>query len=156
MAGPPAYKDPTQTPPVLDSITPDVAQVQSSLTGGELFKISFVVRSEDVGDSLVAALYLDQKLQQGTVLPIAASTFDSPRTVNLNWTVPTGAPGCHALTLFVTHSKNTQLGGYRDPADVALATWVLNVDDQTNAQHPDGTNTLAQCPAGGVPGGAPQ
>ncbi len=152
VAGPPDYKDPTQTPPVLDlnGADPSILQIIERAPGEQItFKIK--VRSEDAGDDLIALLYIDygattQALEANQT--IAASTFDDTnREVNFAWTVPNIQRGCRQLTLLVTHTKHTSILGPTDNNDIALVTWFLNVAD------PDGTNVLAQCPktAGGKP-----
>lgn len=159
VAGPPDYKDPKQTPPLLFNADPVVGQIVAKAPG-EPLPISVNVRSEDAGDSLIAALYLDyglstQQFQKGTDVTLPASTFDDVnRKISFTWTVPNIAAGCRPITLLVTHLQNTSILGPKNADDVALATWWLNVDDQTDAQHPNGTNTLAQCPTlagGGTP-----
>lgn len=150
QAGPPDYKDPAQTPPVLDlnSAVPSVLDVLNvDTTSGETIPFNVQVRSEDRGVDLSADLYVDygSSAQQveNAFATVPASTFsDTNREIRLTWTVPSSAlltPGCHQLTLLVTHATNYPV--IRNSADVALATWWLNVDD--DSQSP---NTLASCP----------
>lgn len=149
QSNPPDYQSLAQTPPMLDlnSADPSLLNVLDvDTTSGETIPFNIKVQSEDRGVGLIAVLYVDYGVahvqQTETVATVPASTFsDTSRQISLNWTVPSGpvlSPGCHQLTLLVTHATNLPI---RNSADVGLATWWLNVDDQ-----PAGTNTLAGCP----------
>lgn len=155
VAGPPDYEDPRQTPPVLDlnQAEPSINQIIGDKQPGDQIAFNLPVRSEDVGDGLTAALYLDglttPELQTaGKKLP--PSTFDdTSRKFIFTWTIPSIPAGCHRVTLLVTHSQHFDFfatPNYTDPSDIALATWWLNLSDEVDTQHPSGTNTLESCP----------
>lgn len=151
VSGPPDYQDPSQTPPVLDlnKARPSVLEVQS-VKQGDSIDFNVPVRSEDRGVNLIAGLYVDygSTYQFGTEPPpVPASTYaDTNRQIVFTWTVNNVTAGCHRLTLLVTHEPNLILTNLqppviRDPNDLALANWWMNVDDS-----PAGSNTLADCP----------
>lgn len=161
VADPPPFSDPAKTPPVLSlgEANPPVYQIQPlSLTSEtKLVLINVPVRSEDAGDDLVALLFVNWNVASNeTASPIAkarepASTFnDTGRSIEMVWDYQKTTPGCWQLTMLVTHESNYDWirSSYGNPADIAIATWFFNVEDD-----PPGTNPLSGCPkpAGMVP-----
>jgi hypothetical protein len=153
-AGPPDYKDPTQTRPFLltEEAEPPVG-IQTGITSGEQIEITVPVKSEDRGDPLQGVLYTNFDVEGSNPIdvsaqPIAPSTFDDPnvRAYSYTWTVPGVAPSpkCIKLTLVVSHKSNFVGDHPSNFADVALATWWFDVDD-------DGTNAIKSCPQTGQP-----
>ena len=160
LAEPPPYQAPEQTAPWLDLATavPSVYQVLPLSTASDTQQLRFnvPVRSEDAGDELFFAFFLnwntDEEIGPVGKGKVEASTPDKQdRAIITVWDYSGVmlAPGCSHLTLMVTHLANwdiTRDAPY-DWGDVAVATWTLNVDDA-----PPGTNTLSDCPRslGGV------
>jgi hypothetical protein len=111
------------------------------------------VTSEDAGELVFGLAYLDytkvntpssrSSFQNLAKLP-AGTLDDGPRPFTLNvladpnngWT-----PGCHRLTLILTHESNVEIGRSQiiDTPDQAWAVWWLNVDA-------DDPNVLENCP----------
>jgi len=137
---PPPFPESKQTPPRLDyhDASPLLDQIIFAQSGQTLH-FSIPVASEDAGDKLSALLFLDYS--GGSASPIVpgksldASTLDDTTRmpVTLDWAVPMNvySPGCHRLTLRVTHISNIDTNiypGVRDPNDLAEAYWWLNLD----------------------------
>jgi hypothetical protein len=155
VADPPDSSDPEKTPPVLllGQADPSVYQLQVlSKSSGETTRvpINVPVRSEDAGDPLIAALYLnwdtpgqESTFVQGTQRRLEASTFDDTgRSVATEWDYH-AATGCKQLTLIVTHETNFDWLGssYVNPADIAIAVWFFYI----RAGQSD-TNDVTSCP----------
>ena len=151
---PPPFTPPQKTPPRLDysRALPGLDRPITK-TSGELIPFSIPVTSEDAGDPLSAVLLLDYA-GDGTPSdfvngwPGPASTLnDKTRVVSVPWFVrPAMAitPGCHRLTLRVTHSSNLvkdQLVLVVDKEDLAEAYWFVNVNVS-----PENANLLVNCP----------
>jgi hypothetical protein len=150
---PPPYDPPKKTPPRLDyrRADPLLDGVLTARTGDSLtFRIP--VASEDAGDNLVGFLLLDYSAastRPPDILTIpqvlAASTADdTSRAFGLDWLVDThGAPGCHRVTLRVTHRSNLDIltPNVVDKSDLAEAYWWLNIDSD-----PAFGNSLVDCP----------
>ncbi|MBN1612507.1 MAG: hypothetical protein JW940_38105 [Polyangiaceae bacterium] len=155
VADPPDSSDPEKTPPLLllSQANPPVYEVKDLVKSSvpAQVPINVPVRSEDAGDKLYALLYKNWNLggrrsdyiQASTVI-LAPSTFDDTgRMISTVWDYQDASRGCTQLTLMVTHASNFDLAiGYINPADIAIASWFFNIDD-------DGTNTLSSC--GAVP-----
>jgi hypothetical protein len=159
VADPPNSSDPEKTPPLLllGQADPPVFQVMSLSTkdGSTSLPINVPVRSEDAGDELIALLFVDWNVDSNAKEPVAKarvapSTFDDAnRMISATWDYSGAPSGCNQLTMLVTHSTNYDWipSTYANPADVAIATWFFNVNDE-----PRGTNPLSWCPssAGGL------
>jgi hypothetical protein len=158
IAGPPDYKDPGQTPPFLDlaQAVPSLQQVivattKTSGTPPTRVDISVPVRSGDANDPLAGLLFVDygssnpEYQNWGYASP--STSFNNPeRPISVSWQV-NSQPGCHTLTLLVTHlsKANTNTGEYFDQNDIALATWWVNVvTDKNNV--PPLSDCLTQSP----------
>jgi hypothetical protein len=99
----------------------------------------YAIRSEDAGEELTAALYLDYKHLDGLWLAdqqFAPLTFDKEHQISIPQTFPdprfpTGHE-CHAITVMVMHS-----GGYAHrlpigtPPDLASVTWFVDLNAKT-------------------------
>jgi hypothetical protein len=120
--------DKTGTPPTFPSLT-----------------FPFVVRSEDLGRDLQYFWFVDypggtdsatsqdrRNALQGGNTHVPAGTFDESKSLSftLDTTSSTLTPGCHSVTLLVTHSYDI-LNATSDPDDTDLVTWWLDVDDPT-------------------------
>jgi hypothetical protein len=149
-----------ETPPYLSAVSPDLLHIWSiprisAATGGPptfpTESIAFDVVSEDVGNNLQAAVVLDYQgpasakgvvVGQNTSIPPGHLDDPEPRRVEMSFTVPAGtAPGCHSLTLIVTHQFVPLQPIPAEAGDVAYAVWWLDVDDDITAP----TATLAGC-----------
>jgi len=137
---PPPFPESKQTPPRLDyhNALPLLDQIIVAHSGDDL-PFSIPVASEDAGDGLSALLFMDYSGGRASpIVPgesIPPSTLDETNRmpVTLDWVVPKNvySPGCHRLTLRVTHISNIDTNiypGVRDPADLAEAYWWLNLD----------------------------
>jgi hypothetical protein len=150
IADPPEYSTASQRAPVLDlyNASPAILKILEVSTN-QVVPINVPLRSEDAGEQLTALLFLDYGTTPSNVpvgyAPIPASTYDdSNRAVSTPWSAP-GERGCHRLTLLVCHQSSFNYSTYQilpsRTNDVALATWVVAVDDGS------GTPVdLASCP----------
>jgi len=137
----PVAYEPQRTPPILvaSGLDPDPRSIL--LVGGDLgleeFPISASVASEDAGEPVQVALYLDygdmnpigqpfrQAFPNFQALPPGALA-DGPRPlVGVRWNskVYPLDPGCHRLTLVVTHAFDTASGCPKDLRDSSQITW---------------------------------
>ncbi|TKD05120.1 hypothetical protein [Polyangium fumosum] len=137
----PVTYEPQQTPPILvaSGLDPDPRSIL--LVGGDLglpeFPIVASVASEDAGESVKVALYVDYGEMNAFNQPFrwafpnfqelpAATLADGPRPlVGVRWnsTVYPLDAGCHRLTLVVTHEFDTQTGCPKDLRDSSQITW---------------------------------
>jgi len=137
----PVTYEPQQTPPILvaSGLDPDPRSVLR--VGGDLglleFPIVASVASEDAGESVKSALYIDYGFQNPLKQPFrnifanfaelpAATLADGPRPlvgVLYNAGVVELDPGCHRLTLVVTHEFDTRTGCPKDLRDSSQITW---------------------------------
>jgi len=147
---PPPFVAPRQTAPRLDytKAFPGLDQVIVK-NSGDLIKFEIPVSSEDAGDELFAILLFDYAGEGTGADPLnngrlPASTLDdpNPRVFSLPWTVRKGIdPGCHRITLRVTHFKNTVSAEVIDKKDLAEAYWFANINVS-----PENANSLVNCP----------
>jgi hypothetical protein len=152
---PPPLIEPRQTPPRLDysQALPGLDQVMIR-NEGDLIEFRMPVTSEDAGQSLTGKLFLDYRgdgtlgdtLNQNSLPP---STLDdpNPRVLSIDWQVRDGvAPGCHRMTLRVSHLNNFSLDPKHsaevlDKNDLAEAFWFANINVS-----PESANQLVDCP----------
>src|SRR5205814_527512 len=99
---------------------------------GKTVDFSVPVSSEDAGDALYAALFVDfspgDDPERSLKLP--ASTLDEgERTLHLSWRARADIkPGCHRITLLVTHLSNWITGAdVVNKADLDEAYWFANI-----------------------------
>jgi hypothetical protein len=154
VAEAPEYGPPQQRPPVIEwqGILPPPYEVFPINEDSLSVPINVPVRSEDAGEDLIGALYLDLDwLEPGPASyviykPVPASSFDD---LDRSWTftfVPDNgvARGCgHLLTLLVMHESNYDYDKVAPKTnaswDVASVSWRLNV-------YPQDPNFIAVCP----------
>ncbi len=159
VADPPAYEERAKTSPMLDlsMADPPITEVIAvdTTAARTIVPFNIPVRSEDAGDELMALFYLsfgqEDQTPQYRITEEPASTFDDAnRVISLEWDYHQMDRGCHQLTLVVTHRANFDLEKWlpTDPADVALATWWVNVDDD-----PAQPNRFSDCPSHNNGGG---
>jgi hypothetical protein len=148
------------TPPYLSAVVPDpfhiwsISRISAATAGPPAFpteSIAFDVVSEDLGNNLQAAVALDYQglastkgvvVGQNTSIPPGHLDDPEPRHVEMSFTVPAGtSPGCHSLTLIVTHEFQPFTLVPVLARDAAYAVWWLDVDDDITAP----TATLARC-----------
>jgi len=152
---PPAYTEPRQTPPRLNThdADPPLNQIIVANSGDRL-QFTIGVSSEDAGEDVTAQLLLDYN---GRDVPeviayqnLPASTIDDPnkRLFEIKWRVVRVAAGCHLFTLRASHLSNLP-GNDQAPkntADLAEVDWFAMVD--TDAASSD---MLVACPGLGPP-----
>ncbi len=144
----PEFEPPKRTPPYITQLVyPPSYQIFPIVSDPLLrtFKqidFAFELLSEDLQSGPVAELGLDFRPRPGEGdNPVqVGSNFDippghmsgpdsGPRHVTISLTLPTGtAPGCHSITLMVTHQADGLQFAPKDPDDVAYATWWAAVD----------------------------
>jgi hypothetical protein len=147
VSDPPEYTNPAATPPllVLLEASPPVSVVRATNTG-DLILFNVPVRSEDeVGDELIARLYLDFRLDsevvQAPLVILPAGSYADERSIEMSWVVPQLDPGCRQLMLVVTHRSNLDSSGRPlQNRDTAVAVWWLNINDASS------DNPMSACP----------
>jgi hypothetical protein len=153
IAEAPEYGEPQRTPIFMSDPTPSPANLQLLVTTTPPLATSFqvTVRSEDAGDRLHSALYVDykhrppkQSLMEHHSHP--ASTFSIPRPITYLVSPEslffTGAV-CHSLTLMVMHESSwddTAQVPKGAPEDLAQMTWFVSVNDINQ------NTLLSRCP----------
>src|SRR5260221_4751818 len=141
----PELPTPKRTPPYFASLSPPTFQVQRLTSLGtspsSLTEIGFDVVSEDLGQPILGAVYLDFH-GFGSLEPLAVITGIKPAKIPAGHMADqdarhgsaqfaiTGSPGCHSATLVLSHEFN----GPDDPRpadtnDTAIATWWYFLDD---------------------------
>jgi hypothetical protein len=151
---PPPLIAPHQTEPRLNYTTalPVLDQVIVA-NSGETINFTVEIKSEDAGQPLTGILLLDYS-GDGSIpdflwgVPfVPPSTLDDPepRSLKLPWTVRDPlAPGCHRITLRVTHVNNINPDHpveAIDKKDLAEAFWFANINVS-----PESANQLVDCP----------
>ena len=153
VAEPPEYQPPAQTPPLLDLFLadPPVTHVLAKPLDATI-DFNVPVRSEDAGDMLFGAVYVDWGFSteqwQKNVKEDPSTFDDDTRYIDFPWTVTGVTKGCHQLTLLVCHFATFDPIAQRptDSNDQAIATWWLNVEpDETDP------NSLDSCPTVSAP-----
>ncbi len=137
----PVKYEPTQSPPILVSSGLDPDPRGILLVGGDVglaeFPITASVVSEDAGETVKVALYVDYGITNALEQPFRyalpnfpelppATLTDPPRPlIGVRWV--SGAfpiqPGCHRLTLVVTHEFDTASGCPQNLNDSSQVTW---------------------------------
>jgi hypothetical protein len=142
LADPPEHAEAEQTPPILfaNQAVPSVYEVLN-VSQNDRITVNVPLRSEDVGEGLLAELYVDYSITGSQVLQkaivVGPGTFeDRQRAVGTYWDVPS-INGCHQLTLAVTHNSNLET---RRLDDIATVTWWVNVSDTE-----DGSTKMKDC-----------
>lgn len=157
----PDYDPPTTTAPVVDGYNAiPTNNLSQPFKKTEINQIRFEVpfRSEDAGQEVWAGVYVDYGSGTSTevVLPnfdrrFEPSTYDD-RKRRISFRIQGDVTvGCHTLTLFVTHLRNTleddvgerYLDEEAAQGDLGVATWFINIYE--NEATP--LNTLVGCPA---------
>jgi hypothetical protein len=157
---PPPFIAPRQTPPRFDYTKASPGLDQVLVTNfPDLNTFEMPVTSEDAGEALSAALILDfdglvgVPLTPGAYLPPSTLADTSRRVFSLPWRVtPQMAPGCHRITLRVTHVGNTgtTIFDVIDKNDLAEAYWFANINVT-----PENAGSLVNCPQASTGGDSP-
>lgn len=136
------FPEPAVTPPFLNGsrATPPLSQVVLVDTAATTtIQFAAFVRSEDAGAELEARLVADWPSTSGTlqVTRLSAGSFGEERLLSLSWkpsspTLITGKtlePGCHPITLVVSHQFNllSNVPARLEDADM-LVWWVFLAD----------------------------
>ena len=162
VADPPLYEEPPPTPPMFDLSEAEpppgtVRVIRRTGSNPETgLDISVPFRSDDRGERVFAALHVDYNVRfvpdsfTAVQSAFAASTLDDQdRAITLRW--PFGpddpSPGCHTLTLLVSHENTWNEREFRPDVvlaenDRAMAVWWLNFDPPE-----DDPYTLRDCPS---------
>ncbi|MFO0565898.1 MAG: hypothetical protein U0263_09565 [Polyangiaceae bacterium] len=152
VSDPAEYGVAKQTPPFLDATAaaPSVLH-RKDVASNQTFQVTVPFRSEDVGDEIVAQLFLDYNTDGEFLLrfeQVPPGKFEEQRTIDIPSVSLSNTivdPGCYVMTLVVTHRSNLNAENRPvDPQDTSILTWIINFDD-------DGENRVNGCPkAGGV------
>jgi len=159
LTGEPVSYEPTQSPPMIvaSALNPDPRSIL--LVGGDEglkeFGITASVVSEDVEEDVKVALYVDygftnalnqpfrNALQTFPELP-AGTLADGPRKLlGVRWVdgLFSIEPGCHRLTLVVTHAFDAASGCPKNLNDSSQVTWHFRQCDVGECPA-----TLVECP----------
>lgn len=162
----PVTYEPAQTPPIIvaSGLSPDPRGILrvGGVDGLSVFDITASVLSEDAGESVKVALYVDYGMTNLFHQPFRyppttfaelppASLSDGPRKlIGLQWgadVVPLSL-GCHRLTLVVTHAFDPASGCPKDLNDSSMVTWQFRQcgDGECPATLEDCPDTNATCP----------
>ena len=149
----PEYGLPRQTPVFVeaDSIFPNPRSMQQYHNAdGNQAEFRLNVRSEDAGEELVSALYLDYKHKGGIYIDhknYKPQSFDQERLISWTHVFPDSnigqGPECHIFTVTVLHASgwdfenNKQIG---TPPDLAAVSWYARFNDDAEK------GLLADCP----------
>lgn len=148
---PPAYRAALRTAPRISGLRAvprldEIITYPSNSTEPVTFSVPIV--SEDAGQEIQARLFLDYSGSRSDLVTLAelpASTLDEgERDLPVVWYPRPGiAPGCHRLTLRVSHTSNWHgLADLFDPSDLDEAYWFAKIYvDPTNI------NSLVDCPS---------
>jgi len=163
VADAPDYGPARQTAPVVEAISPSPF-LQFEVDFVTPKPVNLVVTSEDAGEELTVAYYVDY----GTRTPkeayiddfdVAPRPFDQPKTVYFPFAPTRGqvTPGCHTLTVLLMHARSFDsvanapiVDDDRVADDLTMVTWFFWAKDTANPGAP------AACPGGPDPRGAPQ
>ncbi|MBW2453696.1 MAG: hypothetical protein JRI68_04260 [Deltaproteobacteria bacterium] len=181
VTGSPDFSPPERTRPQLIAVTPTTEFIRPAFVDGAFqpSTIAAEVLSEDAGEPLEAVLLVDYGYLASDNTPwrdsapvddIAPGTLsEGPRPINVTWTPRSFIqPGCHTVTLLVTHQKRAQNPGYwcpAEPDDYDTLTWFVALcEDLATCDYSDcfiaGEDTYSYCEGGeqadaGAPGGGP-
>jgi len=144
VAEAPDYGPSQRTPIYLSEPHPSPSNLQilnDSQNGPQMISFGVTLRSEDAGERVISAMYIDYKhlpAYQPQKHYHPASTFDNPRPIIYpifasDFDRYDGA--CHSLTLMLVHES-----GWDDrndvpigtPSDVATMTWFTSVNDMNS------------------------
>jgi hypothetical protein len=137
VADPPEYGEPQSTRPnvIIDATVPTTLfPIRMTRPGpGQRFNVE--IQSEDAGEELVLAFFIDYGLPGGTfyqVVPVPASTNATKTALFMFEADARITDGCHMLTMLTMHEPSWD-GSEREPypsrrADVSTTHWVLHVN----------------------------
>lgn len=143
LDAPPTYDDPRRIPPfVIKSQVIPALNALVELEPGEPMDVTVPFRSEDLGANVLAVAYLDVRPgERGTAVNVwesPASNFDDLSRSVGGPVSDTGLPGCHTLTLVVSHDFNFRLDSVVDESQADRIVWWVHVKD------PEGERTLLE------------
>ncbi|AUX21513.1 hypothetical protein SOCEGT47_019990 [Sorangium cellulosum] len=164
---PPEYKEPARTAPVLTPTFPPVFLPIHITEQDTLKEFEATVLSEDNGDPVQVALYIDYGKRTPWNSPYLRNTTPGwiepgtiaggPRPVLLRWLLSqmnlpdaaeTAADRCHTITMMATHAFNQRAGGCvcpEDPKDMSAITWQI-IDCDPNEPHDPSNPDDIPCP----------
>ncbi len=141
VTGSPDFSPPEKTRPQLIAVTPTTEFIRPAFVDGAFQPTTLQAEllSEDGGDNLQPVLLIDYGFDGPGDVPwrhaapvdvIAPGTLsEGPRPLSISWTPPSFIqPGCHTLTLLVTHEARGSNPGFwcpADPDDYATLTWFV-------------------------------
>ncbi len=143
----PDFQPPAQAPPLLDgnSASPPLGEIIMAQPGMEI-DLKAGLRSEDAGTSVKVVLYVDYGLNTETdrpyelalqFSPLAPSTMsDGSRYVSIPYKPEFLQPGCHRLTMMVSHEFALDPEGVTCPADLtdsSALSWDLLLCSSTTS-----------------------
>ncbi len=150
VSDPAEYGVAKQTPPFLNATKalPSVLKTHP-VKLGETIHFNVPLRSEDAGEELLAQVFVDrgvpQKENPRGFREIAPGRLDDgERPIDIPVDVVVADPGCHSLTMVVTHKSNLdEKNQPKKDDDTAVLTWWVNVDDD------EGKTLMGECPSSG-------
>lgn len=150
VLGSPPLDDPEQTPPFFlpATATPDLREIvtipNELVAENEKVTFSAMFVSEDAGVSVRARYFLDYGIENAagqpyddveTIREIEPATMaDGPRRVQAEVSVAKLvklSPGCHTLTLMISHAFDDATGCPRNLDDSSQLTWFFTICDRT-------------------------
>ena len=113
------------------------------LPNSNLPTFTATVVSEDAGSDLLTSLLIDYGVAAGNGAPWQASVvgplveaktvLDGPRDIQITWSPGQIAPGCHTVTMLVTHQRKNAGTDFLCPSDANdfdTLTWVVSLCEE--------------------------
>ncbi len=152
LGDPPRYEDPRQIPPfIVKSGVSPALDVFHEISPSTPFDITVPFRSEDLGEELLALVFIDfvpgEEAGRPETLAVAPGYYDQARAVEMQVLSPDSL-GCHTMSLVLTHEQNFVGGFVREYDAAAWITWWFNVTDTADG---DEEVAVTECPTSGGP-----
>lgn len=128
LDAPPSYEQRQRIQPfvIMPATQPPVDEVAAVATNRTL-QVRVPFRSDDLGEGLIAVFFLnDGRIGSEDIGPSVLS--DRSRFVEFTFR-PEVDPGCHQLSLLLTHNDNFNGIAAKDESNAAYVYWWLNVFD---------------------------
>ncbi len=137
LADPPEFEAPARVPPVVAAaeVEPALSRIIRLEPGVDRLQVSVPFRSEDLGSPILGAFLLDAEAgardpRALKTVEVGASSFeDDTRAVDAELTGFSRVdPGCHSLTLMLTHRSNTdgrEVVALDDSEATRIVWWLL-------------------------------
>jgi hypothetical protein len=135
LDAPPTYEEPERIPPFIigNQVIPALNAVVELSPDG-IMNINVPFRSEDLGEQVWGVVYVDVPPGQAATMLVRTfvqppSTYnDESRAISGQITIA-GEPGCHSVTLVVSHAFNVLPERVLDETKAARVVWWVHLKD---------------------------